>query len=53
VEQVLGPQGKLKQDDKKTLKDAYDSLITIYEQKNLKDKVDAYTKKFNDVDKVH
>jgi hypothetical protein len=53
VEQVLGPQGKLKQDDKKTLKDAYDSLITIYEQKNQKDKVDAYTKKFNDVDKVH
>lgn len=53
VEQVLGPQGKLKQEDKKTLKDAYDSLITIYEQKNQKDKMDAYTKKFNDVDKVH
>lgn len=53
VEQVLGPQGKLKQEDKKILKDAYDTLITIYEQKNQKDKVDAYTTKFNNVDKVH
>ncbi len=53
VEQVLGAQGKLKQDDKRTLKDAYDTLITIYEQKNQKEKADAYTKKFNDVDKVH
>jgi len=53
VEKVLAPKGKLKQDEKRTLKDAYDSLITIYEQKNQKDKADAYTTKFNDVDKVH
>ncbi|HLK28617.1 MAG TPA: hypothetical protein VKT28_08550 [Puia sp.] len=53
IDQQLGSQGKLKQDDKRTLKDAYDLLITIYEQKNQKDKSDVYTKKFNDVDKVH
>ena len=53
VENLLGTQGKLKMDAKTTLKDAYDLLITIYEQKNLKDKVDAYTAKFNNVDKDH
>ncbi len=53
IDQLLGPQGKLKQDEKHTLKDGYDLLITIYEQKNQKDKAEMYTKKFNDVDKVH
>ncbi|HVM88100.1 MAG TPA: hypothetical protein VMT76_07910 [Puia sp.] len=53
VDQILGPQGKLKQEEKRTLKDAYDLVITIYEQKNVKDKAEEYTKKFNDVDKVH
>ena len=53
VEKILGSQGKLKMDNRTTLKDAYDLLITIYEQKNLKDKVDFYTTKFNNVDKEH
>jgi len=53
VDQDLGGKGKLKMDEKTSLKDAYDLLITIYEQKNLKDKVDAYTTKFNNVDKDH
>jgi tetratricopeptide (TPR) repeat protein len=53
VDQLLGSQGKLKMDAKTTLKDAYDLLITIYEQKNVKEKVDSYTTKFNNVDKDH
>jgi hypothetical protein len=53
VDKNLGSKGKLKQDDKKALKEAYDTLITIYEQKNQKEKGDAYTAKYNDVDKVH
>jgi hypothetical protein len=53
VDQDLGGKGKLKMDEKSTLKDAYDLLITIYEQKNIKDKAEAYTNKFNNVDKDH
>ncbi len=53
VDKLLGSQGKLKMEQKTSLKDAYDLLITIYEQKNIKDKVDAYTTKFNNVDKDH
>jgi len=54
VDQDLGPKGKLKMEEKSTLKDAYDLLITIYEQKaTTKDKADAYTAKFNSVDKDH
>ncbi len=54
VDQDLGAKGKLKMDEKSALKDAYDLLITIYEQKSaMKDKVDAYTTKFNNVDKDH
>ena len=53
IDQILGSKGKLKQEEKRTLKDAYDLLITIYEQKNQKDKSEIYTKKFNDVDKIH
>lgn len=55
VDADLGSKGKLKQEEKSALKDAYDLLITIYEQKGptFKDKADAYTNKFNDVDKVH
>ena len=46
VDQLLGSMGKLKQDERRSLKDSYDLLITIYEQKNQKDKSDMYTKKF-------
>jgi len=53
VEQDLGAKGKLKMDEKNTLKDAYDLLINIYQAKNLKDKEDTYTTKFNNVDKEH
>ena len=53
VDQELGSKGKLKQEEKRTLKDTYDLMINIYDQKNQKDKSDIYTNKFNDVDKVH
>jgi hypothetical protein len=53
VDQILGSQGKLKLDEKNILKDAYDLTITIYEQKQVADKVTEYTAKFNDVDKKH
>ncbi|HTE27210.1 hypothetical protein [Flavitalea sp.] len=53
VDQILGSQGKLKLDDKNILKDAYDLTITIYEQKQMGDKVTEFTTKFNDVDKKH
>jgi len=53
VEDDLGSKGKLKMDDKTALRSAYDSLITIYEQKKQKDKSDAYTTKYNNVDKDH
>jgi len=53
VDQDLGSKGKLKMEEKSSLKDAYDLLITIYETKNVKDKADAYTNKYNNVDKDH
>jgi hypothetical protein len=53
VDQDLGTKAKLKMDDKNVLKDAYDLLITIYEQKSIKEKIDFYTNKFNNVDKDH
>jgi hypothetical protein len=53
VDQILGPMGKLKQEDRMALKDAYDFLINIYDAKNVKDKSLLYTNKYNDVDKVH
>jgi hypothetical protein len=53
VDQDLGSKGKLKMDEKGTLKDAYDLLTTIYEQKNIKDKAEFWTNKYNNVDKDH
>ena len=53
VEQILGSKGKLKMEDKLILKDAYDLIITIYENNENKDKVTEYTDKFNGVDKKH
>ena len=53
VDQILGTQGKLKKADKISLRDAYDMLITIYESKKDKVKSDAWTEKYNNVDKVH
>jgi tetratricopeptide (TPR) repeat protein len=53
VEEDLGSKGKLKMDDKTVLRNAYDSLVTVYEQKKQKDKSDAYTLKYNNIDKDH
>ena len=53
VDALLGGQGKLKMEDKGYLKDAYDLLITIYDNKGNKEKLKAYEEKFNNVDKVH
>lgn len=53
VEQILGSKGKLKMEDKQILKDAYDLIITVYENSDNKDKVAEYTDKFNGVDKKH
>lgn len=53
VDKTLGSQGKLKMEDKQFLKEAYDLMITIYEQRQDKDKIDTYTDKFNNVEKKH
>lgn len=53
VDQIWGPQGKLKPQEKQLLKEVYDLMITIYEQRQDKDKALAYTEKFTSVDKVH
>ncbi|MEO6314704.1 MAG: hypothetical protein ABIU63_13420 [Chitinophagaceae bacterium] len=53
IDELLGSKGKLKMDDKKSLKDAYDLLITIYDTKQNKDKVKVYEEKFNNVEKTH
>lgn len=53
IDKNLGAKGKLKMEEKTSLKEAYDLLITIYEQKKVPEKVDAYTAKFNSVDKDH
>jgi hypothetical protein len=53
VDQLLGSQGKLKKADKVALRDAYDMLITIYESRKDKPKIDSWTDKYNNVDKVH
>jgi tetratricopeptide (TPR) repeat protein len=51
--QLLDSQGKLKKEDMSDLKEAYDLLITIYEQKNMKEKVTEYETKLKEVDKNH
>ncbi|HET6995952.1 MAG TPA: hypothetical protein VFI06_13260 [Chitinophagaceae bacterium] len=53
VAQILDTQGKLTASDKADLKEAYDLLMIIYEQKNMKDKAKEYETKFNEVDKKH
>ncbi len=53
VDKDLGSKGKLKMDEKNTLKDAYDLLTNIYTDKNIKDKIDYWTNKYNNVDKDH
>jgi tetratricopeptide (TPR) repeat protein len=53
IDQLLGGMGKLKMEDKKNLKEAYDLLITIYDNKGNKEKLKFYEEKFNNVEKVH
>jgi hypothetical protein len=53
IDALLGKEGTLKRPEKTALKDAYDLLVTIYEQKRDKDKVASYTDKYNNVEKVH
>ena len=53
VEELLGSKGKLKMEEKLNLKDTYDLMINIYEQKGAKEKVKEYEDKFNNVDKAH
>jgi hypothetical protein len=53
VDKDLGSKGKLKMDEKSSLKDAYDLLTNIYTDKNIKDKIDYWTNKYNNVDKDH
>ncbi len=53
VDQLLGTQAKLKKADKVALRESYDMLVTIYESKKDKAKIDSWTAKYNDVDKVH
>lgn len=53
IDQLLGKEGELKRADKSALKDSYDLLVTIYEQKKDKDKAAAWTDKYNNVEKVH
>ena len=40
-------------EQKSYLKDAYDLLITIYDNKQNQEKLKFYEEKFNNVDKVH
>jgi tetratricopeptide (TPR) repeat protein len=51
--QLLNAQSALQAADKSDLKEAYDLLVTIYEQKGMKDKVAEYQNKFNDAEKKH
>jgi hypothetical protein len=53
IDQELGKEGALKRADKNALRDSYDMLVTIYEQKKDKEKAAAYTDKYNNVEKVH
>jgi tetratricopeptide (TPR) repeat protein len=53
IDELLGGQGKLKMEEKQFLKDSYDLLINIYDQKQNTEKAALYTDKFNNVDKVH
>jgi tetratricopeptide (TPR) repeat protein len=53
IDELLGSQGKLKMEEKQFLKDSYDLLITIYEQRQDQDNANIYNEKFVNVDKVH
>jgi len=51
VEKLYASKSKLTLEEKQDLKEAYDLLITIFDQKAEKEKVKEYEVKFNEVDK--
>lgn len=53
IDELLGSQGKLKMEEKQFLKDAYDLMINIYDQKQNTEKSGVYNEKFVNVDKIH
>jgi hypothetical protein len=52
IDELLGGQGKLKMEEKQFLKDSYDLLITIYEQKQNTEKAGFILRSSHNVDKV-
>ena len=53
IDELLGSQGKLKMEEKQFLKDAYDLMINIYDQRQNTEKSGVYNEKFVNVDKIH
>jgi hypothetical protein len=53
IDQLLGSQGKLKGEEKRTLKDTYDLLSTIYDNDGNKEKSNLYTDKLMNTEKIH
>ncbi|GAC1454934.1 MAG: hypothetical protein NVSMB7_16960 [Chitinophagaceae bacterium] len=53
IDELLGSKGKLKLDDRRALKDAYDLLSSIYDNKGNKEKSNLYTDKLMNTEKVH
>ncbi len=53
IDALLGSQGKLKGEDKRALKDSYDLLSAIYDNKGNKEKSNLYTDKLMNTEKVH
>jgi hypothetical protein len=53
IDGLLGSKGKLKMDDKRALKDSYDLLSSIYDNKGNKEKSNLYTDKLMNTEKIH
>ncbi len=53
IDALLGAQGKLKGEEKRALKDSYDLLSAIYDNKGNKEKSNLYTDKLMNTEKVH
>lgn len=53
IDQILGTQGKLKGEEKRDLKEAYDLLSSIYDNDGNKVKSDLYTDKLMNTEKIH
>lgn len=53
IDELLGKQGKLKMEEKQFLKDSYDLLINIYDQRQNQEKSAEFNEKFVNVDKIH